>query len=78
MEWLLPPIQLSPVTYFDPEIHRIDQEAKLYLQQTPSEVQNMIPISVIEDGNCLYNSIMCISGSAALTATELRGIYLQH
>ena len=71
------PIQFTPVAYFDSEIHKVDEEAKLYLQQTSLDVQNMIPIEVAADGNCLYNSIMCLSGRTALTPSELRGKYLQ-
>ncbi|CAF2150654.1 unnamed protein product [Rotaria magnacalcarata] len=77
LEWLLTPIQFTPVAHFDSKVHKVDQEAKLYLQQTSLDVQNMIPIEVAADGNCLYNSIMCLSGSTALTPSELRGKYLQ-
>ncbi|CAF2060651.1 unnamed protein product, partial [Rotaria magnacalcarata] len=49
LEWLLTPIQFTPVAHFDSEIHK-----------------------VAADGNCLYNSIMCLSGSTALTPSELR------
>ena len=56
----------------------MDQAAKLYLQQASSDVQNMIPINVTGDGNCLYNSIICLTGSTVSTASELRGKYLQH
>ncbi|CAF2182230.1 unnamed protein product, partial [Rotaria magnacalcarata] len=72
LEWLLTPIQFTPVAHFDSKVHKVDQEAKLYLQQTSLDVQNMIPIEVAADGNCLYNSIMCLSGSTALTPSELR------
>ncbi|CAF1501115.1 unnamed protein product, partial [Rotaria magnacalcarata] len=66
LEWLLTPIQFTPVAHFDSEIHKVDQEAKLYLQQASLDVQNMIPIEVAADGNCLYNSIMCLSGMRTL------------
>ena len=75
MEWLLVPIQFVPITHFNPLIHRIDQEAKLYLKHTSSDVENMIPVDVVGDGNCLYNAMACLSGSNILTPTELRGIY---
>ncbi|CAF4508168.1 unnamed protein product [Rotaria magnacalcarata] len=35
----------------------------------------MIPIEVAVDGNCLYNSIICLSGNAASTPSELRELY---
>ncbi|CAM4986395.1 unnamed protein product [Rotaria socialis] len=72
LEWLLTPIQFTPVTHFDLKVHRVDQEAKLYLQQASLDVQNMIPIEVAADSNCLYNSIICLSGNIALTSSELR------
>ncbi|CAF2088218.1 unnamed protein product, partial [Rotaria magnacalcarata] len=72
LEWLLTPIQFTPITHFDLKVHRVDQEAKLYLQQASLDVQNMIPIEVAADGNCLYNSIICLSGNIALTSSELR------
>lgn len=75
MEWLLTPIEFTPITHFNPLIHRIDKEAKLYLKQTSSDMENMIPVDVVGDGNCLYNSMICLSGSNILTPTELRGIY---
>ncbi|CAF4995672.1 unnamed protein product, partial [Rotaria socialis] len=56
LEWLLTPIQFTPITHFDPKVHRVDQKAKLYLQQASLDVQNMITIEVAADGNCLYNS----------------------
>ncbi|CAF2144359.1 unnamed protein product [Rotaria magnacalcarata] len=72
LEWLLTPIQFTPITHFDPKVHRVDQKAKLYLQQASLDVQNMIPIEVAADGNCLYNSIICLSGNTASTPSELR------
>ncbi|CAF3269398.1 unnamed protein product [Rotaria socialis] len=72
LEWLLTPIQFTPITHFDPKVHRVDQKAKLYLQQASLDVQNMITIEVAADGNCLYNSIICLSGNTASTPSELR------
>ena len=73
LQWLLTPIHFVPVTHFDPAVHKIDQEAKIYLQQTSFDIQDMIPVDVIGDGNCLYNSTVCLSGSTVLTPSELRG-----
>ncbi|CAF5177646.1 unnamed protein product, partial [Rotaria magnacalcarata] len=72
LEWLLTPIQFTPITHFDPKVHRVDQKANLYLQQASLDVQNMIAIEVAADGNCLYNSIICLSGNTASTPSELR------
>ena len=35
----------------------------------------MIPIEVLSDQNCLYNSIECLAGTATISPTELRGKY---
>ncbi|CAF4206782.1 unnamed protein product, partial [Rotaria magnacalcarata] len=72
LEWLLTPINFTNITHFDPRVHKIDQKAKLYLRKAPLNVQNMVPIEVMADGNCLYNSIICLSGNAFLTHSELR------
>ncbi|CAF1021874.1 unnamed protein product, partial [Rotaria magnacalcarata] len=72
LEWLLTRIQFTPVSHFDPRVHKVDQEAKLYLQQASLDVQNMVPIQTTADGNCLYDSIRCLSGGTALTLSELR------
>ncbi|CAF5205313.1 unnamed protein product, partial [Rotaria magnacalcarata] len=72
LKWLLKPIQFTPITHFDPKVHRVDQKAKLYLQQASLDVQSMITIEVAADGNCLYNSIICLSGNTLSTPSELR------
>ncbi|CAF3600903.1 unnamed protein product [Rotaria socialis] len=72
LKWLLTSIQFTPITHFDPKVHRVDQKAKLYLQQASLDVQNMITIEVAADGNCLYNSIICLSGNTVSTPSELR------
>jgi len=77
MDWLLTPIRFAPITHFNPVIHKVDQEAKLYLQRTSLDVQNTISIDVIANGNCLYNSIICLTGDTVLTSCELRSKYFQ-
>ncbi|CAF3155653.1 unnamed protein product, partial [Rotaria socialis] len=72
LKWLLTPIQFTPITHFDAKVHRVDQKAKLYLQQASLDVQSMITIEVAADGNCLYNSIIYLSGITASTPSELR------
>ncbi|CAF3690086.1 unnamed protein product [Rotaria socialis] len=72
LKWLLTPIQFTPITHFDPKVHRVDQKAKLYLQQASLDVQSMITIEVAADGNCLYNSIIYLSGNTLSTPSELR------
>ena len=73
MQSLMTPINFTPIIQFNPEIHKIDQEATLYLQRTSPGIDNLVPINVAADGNCLYHSIICLSGRTALTSSELRG-----
>jgi hypothetical protein len=75
LKWLLAPVQFDPITYFDPAAHKIDFSAKMYLLKADSDVRDMIPVDVLADGNCLYNSIECLAGTTSMTPSELRGIY---
>jgi hypothetical protein len=70
----LNPVHFDPITHFDPETHEIDLEAKSYLLEADADVRDMIPIAILGDGNCLYNSIVCLAGITALTPSELRGM----
>ncbi|CAM4822210.1 unnamed protein product [Rotaria magnacalcarata] len=72
LEWLLTPMQFTNITHFDPNVHKIDQEAKVYLQKAALDVQKMVPTNVIADGNCLYNSVTCLNETKLLTTSELR------
>ncbi|CAF1507417.1 unnamed protein product, partial [Adineta ricciae] len=72
LEWLLTPIQFTPITYFDPTVHRIDEQARIYLEKGCLGIQNKVPIEVFADGNCLYHSIICLNGGRDLTVSELR------
>ncbi|CAF1642845.1 unnamed protein product, partial [Adineta ricciae] len=72
LEWLLTPLPFTPITYFDSNIHRIDQCAKEYLENGCTDIQGMVPVEVLGDGNCLYNSIICLSGTKKLSVSELR------
>lgn len=72
------PINFTPMIHFNPEIHKIDQIAQLYLQQTSPGTANLVPIHAKANGNCLYNSIECINGGTVLTSSELRGSELRY
>ena len=72
MKWLLTPIQFDPIQYFDSSIHTIDYQAKTYLFKADSDVQDMIPVKTLSDGNCLYHSIVCLTRNKTVTASELR------
>lgn len=56
-------------------MHKIDHQAKAYLLEADSDVQDMVPIEVLGDGNCLYNSVVCLAGTAPMSVSELRGKY---
>jgi hypothetical protein len=71
------PVRFTPIVHFDPAVHKIDQHAKAYLQKASLDVRDMVPINVIGDGNCLYNSVTCLGGTTVLTPCELRGMHLQ-
>jgi hypothetical protein len=73
LKWLLTPVQFDPITHFDLAAHTVDQQAKIYLLNASSDVQQLIPVHVLGDGNCLYNSIVCLAGTTTLTPSELRG-----
>ncbi len=75
LEWFLTPVEFNPITLFDPTVHKIDQHAKVYLENGCVDIQGMVPIDVIADGNCLYHSIICLNGTTNLTVNELRGIH---
>ncbi|CAF1486450.1 unnamed protein product [Adineta ricciae] len=75
MKWLLTPIQFDPIQYFDSSIHTIDHQAQTYLLKADSDVQDMIPIKTLSDGNCLYHSIVYLNRSKAVTASELRKLF---
>jgi hypothetical protein len=74
----LTPIRFTPITHFDPAVHKIDQQAKIYLQKASLDVQDMVPVEVTADGNCLYNAVICLGGTAVLTPSELKGMHLQY
>ncbi len=73
--WLLTPLQFTPITYFNPTVHKIDQHAKVYLANGSVDIQGMVPIEVPADGNCLYHSIICLNGRTNLIVGELRGMH---
>ena len=54
--------------------HLVDAVAKTYLRKATDDVQHLIPVEVIADGNCLYNSIILLMNNSMMTTSELRGI----
>ena len=70
------PIQFHPNQVFDETKHVVDAIAKKYLEKATGDVQHLVPVQVIADGNCLYHSIVLLMNNPAVTASELRGIQI--
>ena len=68
------PIQFHPNQVFDESKHIVDAIAKKYLEKATDDVQNLVPVEVIADGNCLYYSILVLMNNSAVTPDELRGM----
>ncbi|UJR27506.1 hypothetical protein I4U23_008790 [Adineta vaga] len=73
------PLSYNPVQRFDPTIHKRDVVAEYYLENhCTQEFKSSMPLVVVGDGNCFYNSFLRLveAGSAThsltLTAVELR------
>jgi hypothetical protein len=67
------PFQLIPPMEFDVMKHTIDKVAQIYLAQASKNVQHLIPITTLDDGNCLFNSIVSLMPDSDVSAIELRG-----
>jgi hypothetical protein len=59
---------------FDETKHVVDMAAKEYLQKATGDVQDLVPVEVNPDGNCLYGSILLLMNNRMVTTSELRGI----
>ena len=67
-------IQFNPNQMFDERKYLVDAVAKTYLRKATYDVQHLIPVEVVGDGNCLYNSILLLMNNPMMTTSELRGI----
>ncbi|CAF4200105.1 unnamed protein product [Rotaria sp. Silwood2] len=65
-------IQFNPNQVFDERKYLVDAVAKTYLRKATDEVQHLIPVEVVADGNCLYNSILLLMNTSMITTSELR------
>ena len=68
------PLKIIPAIEFDDTKHTIDVVAQEYLKQTSKTVQHLIPIKILADGNCLFNSIVSLIPDTNISAVELRGL----
>ena len=59
---------------FDERKHIVDSIAQKYLQQASKNVQHLVPIKSLADGNCLFNSIISLVPDSHISAVELRGL----
>lgn len=58
------------------EKHIIDRVAQSYMNKLNLEGRMRIPVHVLPDGNCLYNSIIVFFNESTVGVHELRGIVL--
>ncbi|CAF4772424.1 unnamed protein product [Rotaria sp. Silwood2] len=65
-------LQFCPTQVFDETKHVVDVVAKKYLEKATGDVNHLVPIEVIADGNFLYNSIVLLMNNPAVTTSELR------
>lgn len=68
------PISFHPIQIFDETKHELDVIAQEYLQNATDDMRHLIPVTVGNDGNCLYHSIVLLISNPSITASELRGV----
>jgi hypothetical protein len=54
----------------------VDVAAKQYLEKATGNINHLVPVDVIADGNCLYHSIILLMNNSSVTTNELRGIQI--
>lgn len=72
-EEVMAALQFTPLFQFDKSRHTIDNVAQKYLKEASESVRHLIPIKTISDGNCLFNSILCLLPDCDVSPVELRG-----
>lgn len=70
---MISPLETLVPIEFDDMRHTIDVVAYEYLKQASKRVQHLIPVKVLGDGNCLFNSIVSVMPDSDISAVELRG-----
>lgn len=68
------PLEINLSVTFDDTKHIVDLVAKEYLKRASISIQNFIPVKVVADGNCLFNSIISLALDSNVSAIELRGL----
>jgi len=67
------PFEFHPVQVFDETKHVVALVAKRYLEKAADDVHHLLPVDVLGNGNCLYNSILLLMNNSSVTTDELRG-----
>lgn len=75
---LMASLSLELLFEFDGMKHKIDHLAQQYLTKASKQVQHLVPIETLGDGNCLYNSILRLLPKCCVSAVELRGLSDHH
>jgi hypothetical protein len=68
------PLQFHPIQVFDETKHVVDVVANEYLEKATGDIQHLVPVDILADGNCLYHSIILLINNSSVTTNELRGI----
>ncbi len=73
------PLTYTPVQTFDQSIHKRDTVAESYLQNyCNKEFRNAMPMAVLGDGNCFYNTFVKLGGAGTTTeATTVTPVELR-
>ena len=70
-------LEFYPNQIFDGKKHRSDAVAMEYVGKAANDVRHLVPADVAADGNCLYNSVVLLMDSSAVTTSELRGMKIR-
>jgi hypothetical protein len=54
--------------------HAVDDMAQHYLKQASKNIQHLIPLRSLADGNSLFNSVVSLIPDSGVSAIELRGM----
>ncbi|CAF4891879.1 unnamed protein product [Rotaria sp. Silwood1] len=62
------PLIYTPIQRFDQSIHKPDAAAEYFVQNhCDKQFRNSMPVAIVGDGNCFYNTFLKLSGAGATT-----------
>lgn len=65
------PLNYTPIKKYDHSSHQRDTVAEYYLQnQCDKKFRNGMPIAIVGDGNCFYNTFVKLGGAGSTTETS--------